>query len=147
MRREGYELAVSRPRVLFKDINGEKCEPYELLTVDVEDDTRAASWKNSAAPRRTAQHGTGRQGPRAPRIPHPGARPDRLPGRIPDLTRGTGMASHIFDDYGPMAGIMAERRNGVLISQDDGEPWPTRCGSCRIAAACSSAPATRSTKA
>jgi GTP-binding protein len=49
MRREGYELAVSRPRVLFKDINGEKCEPYELLTVDIEADTRAASWKNSAA--------------------------------------------------------------------------------------------------
>jgi GTP-binding protein len=38
MRREGYELAVSRPRVLFKDINGEKCEPYELLTVDIEND-------------------------------------------------------------------------------------------------------------
>ncbi|MFX8601157.1 translational GTPase TypA, partial [Acinetobacter baumannii] len=37
MRREGYELAVSRPRVVFKEINGERCEPFELLTVDVED--------------------------------------------------------------------------------------------------------------
>jgi GTP-binding protein len=39
MRREGYELAVSRPRVLFKEIDGEKCEPYELLTVDIEEAT------------------------------------------------------------------------------------------------------------
>ena len=41
-------------------------------------------------------------------------------GEFLTLTRGTGLASHIFDDYGPMAGVMAERRNGVLISQDDG---------------------------
>jgi GTP-binding protein len=42
MRREGYELAVGRPRVVFKEIDGVKCEPYELLTVDVEKTTRAA---------------------------------------------------------------------------------------------------------
>ncbi len=52
MRREGYELAVGRPRVVFKEIDGVKCEPYEMLTVDVEEDHQggvmAASWKNSA---------------------------------------------------------------------------------------------------
>lgn len=42
-------------------------------------------------------------------------------GEFLTLTRGTGLASHVFDDYGPMAGAMGERRNGVLISQDDGQ--------------------------
>jgi GTP-binding protein len=58
MRREGYELAVSRPRVLFKDINGEKCEPYELLTVDVEErPSGRRHGRTRPPPRRTAQHG------------------------------------------------------------------------------------------
>ena len=42
MRREGYELAVSRPRVVIKEIDGEKCEPFELLTVDVEEQNQGA---------------------------------------------------------------------------------------------------------
>src|SRR5688500_18411014 len=42
MRREGYEVAVSRPRVVFKDIDGERCEPFELLTVDVEEQNQGA---------------------------------------------------------------------------------------------------------
>ena len=47
-------------------------------------------------------------------------RPAGSEGEFLTLTRGTGMASHVFDDYGPMAGVMAERRNGVLISAEDG---------------------------
>jgi GTP-binding protein len=49
MRREGYELAVSRPRVVLKEIDGVKCEPYELLTVDSRRPTRAPSWRRSAS--------------------------------------------------------------------------------------------------
>src|SRR5437660_4574213 len=51
MRREGYELAVSRPRVVYKDIDGERCEPYELLTVDVEDATQGAVMETLGARR------------------------------------------------------------------------------------------------
>ena len=121
MRREGYELAVSRPRVLFKDINGEKCEPYELLTVDIENDHQG-----------TVMEELGRRRGELLNMESDGKGRVRLEYRIPargligfqgeflTATRGTGMASHIFDDYGPMAGVMAERRNGVLISQDDG---------------------------
>jgi GTP-binding protein len=121
MRREGYELAVSRPRVLFKDIDGEKCEPYELLTVDIEDGHQG-----------TVMEELGRRRGELLNMEPDGKGRVRLEYRIPARgligfqgefltdTRGTGMASHIFDDYGPMAGTMAERRNGVLISQDDG---------------------------
>ncbi len=121
MRREGYELAVSRPRVLFKEINGEKCEPYELLTVDIEADNQGGVMEELGRRRgellNMEPDGKGRVRLEY-RIPARGL--IGFQGEFLTLTRGTGMASHIFDDYGPMAGIMAERRNGVLISQDDG---------------------------
>ncbi len=121
MRREGYELAVSRPRVLFKEINGEKCEPYELLTVDIENDNQGAVMEELGRRRgellNMESDGKGRVRLEY-RIPARGL--IGFQGEFLTATRGTGMASHIFDDYGPMAGVMAERRNGVLISQDDG---------------------------
>ncbi|PKO84025.1 MAG: translational GTPase TypA [Betaproteobacteria bacterium HGW-Betaproteobacteria-11] len=121
MRREGYELAVSRPRVLFKEINGEKCEPYELLTVDVEEGHQGGVMEELGRRRGDLQNmepdGKGRVRLEY-RIPARGL--IGFQGEFLTLTRGTGMASHIFDDYGPLAGTMAERRNGVLISQDDG---------------------------
>jgi GTP-binding protein len=121
MRREGYELAVSRPRVLFKDINGEKCEPYELLTVDIENDHQGAVMEELGRRRgellNMESDGKGRVRLEY-RIPARGL--IGFQGEFLTATRGTGMASHIFDDYGPMAGVMPERRNGVLISQDDG---------------------------
>ncbi len=121
MRREGYELAVSRPRVLFKEINGEKCEPYELLTVDIENDHQGGVMEELGRRRGDLQNmesdGKGRVRLEY-RIPARGL--IGFQGEFLTLTRGTGLASHIFDDYGPMAGVMAERRNGVLISQDDG---------------------------
>ncbi len=122
MRREGYELAVSRPRVVIKEINGEKQEPYEMLTVDVEEANQGAIMEALGARRGDLQDmapdGKGRV---------------RLDYRIPargligfqsefmTTTRGTGLMSHVFDDYGPMKPDMAERRNGVLISAEAGE--------------------------
>jgi GTP-binding protein len=121
MRREGYELAVSRPRVLFKEINGEKCEPYELLTVDIENDHQGATMEELGRRRGELLNMESDSKGRVRleyRIPARGL--IGFQGEFLTMTRGTGMASHIFDDYGPVAGIMAERRNGVLISQDDG---------------------------
>ncbi len=121
MRREGYELAVSRPRVLFKEINGEKCEPYELLTVDIENDHQGGVMEELGRRRGELLNMESDSKGRTRleyRIPARGL--IGFQGEFLTLTRGTGMASHIFDDYGPQAGIMAERRNGVLISQDDG---------------------------
>jgi GTP-binding protein len=121
MRREGYELAVSRPRVLYKDINGEKSEPYELLTVDIENDHQGGVMEELGRRRGelTNMESDSKGRTRLEyRIPARGL--IGFQGEFLTLTRGTGLASHIFDDYGPMAGTMAERRNGVLISQDDG---------------------------
>ncbi|HEX7812962.1 MAG TPA: translational GTPase TypA [Burkholderiales bacterium] len=122
MRREGYEMAVGRPRVVMKIVNGVKQEPYELLTVDVEDGHQGGVMEELGRRRGDLQDmqadGKGRTRLEY-RIPARGL--IGFQGEFLNITRGTGLASHIFDDYGPVKGDMEERRNGVLISQDDGE--------------------------
>ncbi|MFL6579796.1 MAG: translational GTPase TypA [Burkholderiales bacterium] len=122
MRREGYELAVGRPRVVMRTVNGAKEEPYELLTVDVEDTHQGAVMEELGRRRGDLQDmqadGKGRTRLEY-RIPARGL--IGFQGEFLNITRGTGLASHIFDDYGPVKGDMEERRNGVLISQDNGE--------------------------
>ncbi len=121
MRREGYELAVGRPRVVFRTVNGEKQEPYELLTVDVEEQTQGAVMEELGRRRGELQDmqsdGKGRTRLEY-RIPARGL--IGFQGEFLTITRGTGVASHVFDDYGPVKGDMEERRNGALVSQDDG---------------------------
>ena len=122
MRREGYELAVGRPRVVYKEIDGVKCEPFEMLTADVEEDHQGSVMEELGRRRGELQDmqpdGKGRVRLEY-RIPARGL--IGFQGEFLTMTRGTGLASHVFDDYGPMAGQMAERRNGVLISQNDGD--------------------------
>jgi GTP-binding protein len=122
MRREGYEIAVSRPRVITKEIDGVKCEPYEMLTVDVEDASQGAVMEELG--RRRGElldmqpDGKGRVRLDY-RIPARGL--IGFQGEFMTLTRGTGIMSHVFDEYAPLGkGELAERRNGVLVSQDDG---------------------------
>jgi GTP-binding protein len=121
MRREGFELAVGRPRVVFKDIDGARSEPYELLTVDVEIDHQGSIMEELGSRRGELQDmqpdGKGRVRLEY-RIPARGL--IGFQGEFLTLTRGTGIASHVFDDYGPLAGSISERRNGVLVSQNDG---------------------------
>ncbi|GJG95657.1 translational GTPase TypA [Cupriavidus pauculus] len=123
MRREGYELAVSRPRVVFKEIDGVKHEPFELLTVDVEDGHQGAVMEELGRRKGElldmASDGKGRTRLEY-RIPARGL--IGFQGEFLTLTRGTGLISHIFDDYAPLReGGLGERHNGVLISQDDGD--------------------------
>jgi GTP-binding protein len=122
MRREGYEIAVSRPRVITREIDGVKCEPYEMLTVDVEDANQGAVMEELG--RRRGElldmqpDGKGRVRLDY-RIPARGL--IGFQGEFMTLTRGTGIMSHVFDEYAPVGrGELAERRNGVLVSQDDG---------------------------
>jgi len=122
MRREGYELAVSRPRVVFKEIDGVKCEPFERLTVDVEDGHQGGVMEELGRRKGElldmASDGKGRTRLEY-RIPARGL--IGFQGEFLTLTRGTGLISHIFDDYSPVKeGDLGERHNGVLISQDDG---------------------------
>jgi GTP-binding protein len=122
MRREGYEMAVSRPRVLLKEVDGQKCEPFEMLTVDVEESHQGPVMQALGERRGDLQD---MQSDSRGRV--------RLDYRIPargligfqseflTLTRGTGLLSHVFDEYAPMKPEIASRRNGVLISAEAGE--------------------------
>ncbi|MDC8757282.1 translational GTPase TypA [Janthinobacterium fluminis] len=124
MRREGFELAVSRPRVVYKMVDGVRQEPFELLTVDVEEANQGGVMEELGRRRGDLQNMESDSKGRV-----------RLEYRIPargligfqsefmTLTRGTGLMSHIFDAYAPVdntKGELGGRRNGVLISQDDG---------------------------
>ena len=124
MRREGYELAVSRPRVVYKMVEGVRHEPFENLTVDVEEVNQGGVMEELGRRRGDLQDmqpdGKGRVRLEY-RIPARGL--IGFQGEFMTLTRGTGIMSHVFDAYVPVdasKGELAGRRNGVLISQDDG---------------------------
>ena len=122
MRREGFELAVGRPRVIFKEINGEQCEPYEMLTLDVEETHQGGVMEALGYRRGDLQDmvSDGRGRVRLEyRIPARGL--IGFQGEFLNLTRGTGLISHVFDDYAPIKGDMPGRRNGVLISSEQGD--------------------------
>ena len=122
MRREGFELAVSRPQVILKQINGVTCEPFEMLTVDVEEANQGS----------VIAALNGRRGEMLDMSQDDRGRV-RLDYRIPargligfqtefmTMTRGTGVLSHVFDEYAPVKGESSDRRAGALISGDDGE--------------------------
>ena len=126
MRREGFELAVSKPRVVFHEVDGangpEKHEPIELVTADVEDNHQGA-----------VMQALGERKAELVNMESDGMGRVRLEYRIPargligfsnefmNLTRGTGLISNIFDGYEAFKGDIAGRKNGVLISQDNGE--------------------------
>jgi GTP-binding protein len=123
MRREGFELAVSRPEVIFREIDGEVCEPYEQLTVDVEEQHQGAIMEALGT----------RKGDLKDMLPDGKGRV-RLDYIIPSRgligfqtefmtsTSGTGLIYHVFDHYGPAShGGIAPRKNGVLISNGQGK--------------------------
>ncbi len=123
MRREGYELAVSRPEVIVREIDGEPCEPYEQLTVDVEEQHQGAIMEKLGE----------RRGDLLDMQPDGKGRV-RLDYLIPargligfqteflTTTSGTGLIYHVFDRYGPVKkGAIGARLNGVLIANATGK--------------------------
>ena len=122
MRREGYELSVSKPRVVFHEKDGERLEPIELVTANVEDQHQGA-----------VMQALGERKAELVNMEPDGMGRVRLEYRIPargligfqnefmNTTRGTGLISNIFDSYEGYKGEIEGRKNGVLISQDDGE--------------------------
>ncbi|MBB5019225.1 GTP-binding protein [Chitinivorax tropicus] len=122
MRREGYELSVSKPRVVMKEIDGVKCEPYEMLTVDVEEANQGAVMEELGRRRGEmvdmSSDGNGRTRLEY-KIPARGL--IGFQGEFLTLTRGTGIMAHVFDEYAPLKADIPGRRNGVLISQEQGD--------------------------
>jgi GTP-binding protein len=122
MRREGYELAVGKPQVLTKVVDGVPHEPYEALTVDIDAEHQGAVME--ALGQRRAElndmvvdaQGRVRLEYRVPARGLIGFQGDFL-----TMTRGNGLMSHIFDGFAPVKGEIAERRNGVLVSNENGD--------------------------
>jgi GTP-binding protein len=123
MRREGFELAVSRPEVIFREIDGEVCEPYEQLTVDIEEQNQGGIMEALGE----------RKGELKNMMPDGNGRV-RLDYIIPSrgligfqtefmtLTSGSGLIYHVFDHYGPVQrGGIAPRHNGALIANGMGK--------------------------
>ena len=122
MRREGYELAVGKPRVVYREINGQKCEPYENLTVDVPDENQGAVMEELGR-RRGELTNMESDGHGRTRLEYhiPARGLIGFQGEFMTLTRGVGLMSHVFDDYAPVKPDMPGRHNGVLVSQEQGE--------------------------
>jgi len=123
MRREGFELAVSRPEVIFREIDGEVCEPYEQVTIDIEEQHQGSLMETLGE----------RKGDMKDMVPDGKGRV-RLDYMMPSrgligfqtdfmtMTSGTGLIYHVFDHYGPaQSGGIAPRKNGVLISNGKGK--------------------------
>jgi GTP-binding protein len=123
MRREGYELGVSRPEVITREIDGELCEPYEFVTIEVEEEHQGTIMEKLGE----------RKGDLRDMVPDGQGRV-RLEYLMPSRgligfqtefltsTSGTGLLYHVFDHYGPVKkGDIGQRNNGVLISNVAGK--------------------------
>ena len=123
MRREGFELGISRPRVLYlTDENGKQTEPYETVLIDV-DDEHAGTVVEKMATRKGEMTDMRPSGGGKTRITF--VAPSRgligYHGEFLSDTRGTGIMNRLFDKYGPHKGKIEGRKNGVLISNGAGE--------------------------
>jgi len=122
MRREGFELSISRPRVIFRGDEGERLEPIEEVTIDVDDEYTGAVIEKLTGPRK---------GELAEMKPA-GAGKTRIVAHVPSRgligyhgefltdTRGSGVLNRVFHDWSPYKGPIQGRRQGVLISMENG---------------------------
>ncbi|PZU96339.1 MAG: translational GTPase TypA [Pseudanabaena sp.] len=121
MRREGYEFQVTQPQVIFREINGQKCEPYECLVLDVPEDAVGGCIERLGQRRAEMidmQMSGGGRSQLEFVVPARGLIGFR--GDFMRATRGAGIMNHSFLDYRPSAGEISARRNGVLISFEEG---------------------------
>ena len=122
MRREGFELSISRPQVLFREIDGERCEPVEEVTIDVDDEFSGA----------VIEKLTGARKGEMTEMKPAGAGKTRIVAHVPSRgligyhgefltdTRGTGVLNRVFHGWAPYKGAIPGRRAGVLISMENG---------------------------
>ena len=123
MRREGFELSISRPQVLFREIDGQRMEPIEEATIDVDDEYTGA----------VVEKLTGARKGELVEMKPAGAGKTRIVAHVPSRgligyhgefltdTRGTGVLNRVFHDWAPHKGPIPGRRAGVLISMENGE--------------------------
>ncbi|MEO1208163.1 MAG: translational GTPase TypA [Cyanobacteria bacterium J06638_20] len=121
MRREGYEFQVSQPQVIYREVNGQPCEPFEVLVMDVPDEASGSCIERLGQRRAEMQDMRVNENGRTQLefvIPARGLIGFR--GDFMRITRGDGIMNHSFLDYRPLSGEVETRRNGVLISFEEG---------------------------
>ncbi len=121
MRREGFEMSVSKPEVIFRDIDGERCEPMEYLTIDVPEEFQGTvierlGTRKAEMISMQPMEGTNRLEFVIPARGLIGFRTEFL-----TETRGTGVMNHTFHEYAPYKGPIVGRKNGVLVAMEAGE--------------------------
>lgn len=121
MRREGYELSVSKPEVIFKEVDGEKCEPYEKVIVNVPNEY-SGTVINSLNERKGIMQSVtpGEVGYTKCEYLVPTRGLIGYRGSFITETKGEGIMVRSFDSYGPYAGVIFGRKNGVLVSMVNG---------------------------
>lgn len=121
MRREGYEFQVSQPQVIYREVNGQPCEPYEVLALDIPEEAVGSCIERLGQRKGEMQNmhvsGNGRTQLEFV-IPARGLIGFR--GEFMRLTRGDGIMNHSFLDYRPLSGDVETRRNGVIIAFEEG---------------------------
>jgi GTP-binding protein len=121
MRREGYEFQVSQPQVIYREVNGQPCEPYELLVLDVPEDSVGGCIERLGQRKGEMQNMmTGSNGRSQLEFVIPARGLIGFRGEFMRLTRGEGLMSHSFLEYRPLCGEVETRRNGVLIAFEEG---------------------------
>lgn len=121
MRREGYEFQVSQPQVIYREVSGQPCEPFECLVLDVPEEAVGGCIERLGTRRGEMQDMQVSSNGRTQLefvIPARGLVGFR--GEFMRLTRGEGIMNHSFLDYRPLAGEISARRNGVLIAFEEG---------------------------
>jgi GTP-binding protein len=121
MRREGYEFQVSQPQVIYREVNGRPCEPFETLVLDVPDEASGSCIERLGQRKAEMQDmQVGGNGRTQLEFVVPARGLIGFRGEFMRLTRGDGIMNHSFLDYRPLSGDIESRRNGVLISFEEG---------------------------
>ncbi len=121
MRREGYEFQVSQPQVIYREINGQPCEPYEYLVVDVPEAAVGSCIERLGQRKGTMQDmQVGSNGRTQLEFVIPARGLIGFRGEFLRLTRGEGIMNHSFLEYRPLMGDLETRRNGVIVAFEEG---------------------------
>jgi GTP-binding protein len=121
MRREGYEFQVSQPQVIYREVNGQPCEPYELLALDVPEESVGSCIERLGQRKAEMQNMmTGSNGRSILEFVVPARGLIGFRGEFLRMTRGDGIMNHSFLEYRAICGEISARRNGVLISFEEG---------------------------
>jgi GTP-binding protein len=120
MRREGYEFQVSQPQVIYREINGQKCEPFELLALDVPEEAVGGCVERLGQRKAEMQNMMASNGRSILEFVVPARGLIGFRGEFMRATRGDGIMNHSFLEYRPTCGDIVARRNGVLVSFEEG---------------------------